>query len=79
MVTYKIEMDRLMCISCGNCVETCPDLWEMAEDGLSNLKNSEFDNDIQKKEIEDLSCSLEAAEKCPVLCITIFEDGAQLI
>ena len=79
MANYTVEMDRAMCISCGNCVESCPEIWEMAKDGLSSLKNSEIEGDIQKIVIEDLGCSLDAAEKCPVFCIQVLEDGVELV
>lgn len=79
MVNYRVEMDRSLCISCGNCVETCPDMWEMAKDGLSSLKDSEIQGNIQKKVINDLGCTVAAAEKCPVLCIQVWEDEVELI
>jgi len=34
----KIEIERDMCISCGNCIELCPELFEFADDGLSTLR-----------------------------------------
>ncbi len=79
MASYRVEMDRAMCISCGSCVDYCPQIWEMADDGLSSIKDSENEGDIQKKDIPELGCSVEAAEKCPVTCIHVFEDEVELI
>jgi ferredoxin len=78
MANYRIEMDRSMCISCGNCIETCPDIWEFADDGISSLKEPDTDDDMQTKTLDDLGCAVDAAEKCPVLCIHVFEDDQEL-
>jgi ferredoxin len=78
MANYRVEMDRSMCISCGNCIESCPDIWEFADDGISSIKDSDTEGDIQIKELDDLGCSVDAAERCPVLCIHVFEDDQEL-
>lgn len=78
MVSYRVEMDRTMCISCGNCIESCPDIWEFADDGISSIKDPDSDGDIQIKELDNLGCSVDAAERCPVLCIHVFEDDKEL-
>jgi ferredoxin len=53
------------CISCGQCVEICPNVFEMGED-IARVKNA-----VVPKEEEDRA--REAAEACPVDAI-ILED-----
>ncbi len=65
----KIIFDRENCIGCGSCVAACPSFWEMASDGKANLKGGE-DNQL---EVEDASCNLDAAERCPAGVIKIEE------
>lgn len=79
MANYRVEMDRGMCISCGNCIEACPEFWEFGDDGISFLIDSETDGDIQTKEIDDLGCSVDAASNCPVLCIHVYEGDQELV
>jgi ferredoxin len=37
---FKVEIERPLCIACETCVNTCPEFWEMADDGFSHLKGS---------------------------------------
>ncbi|MCK9151205.1 ferredoxin [Methanobacterium alcaliphilum] len=79
MASYRVEMDRTMCISCGNCIESCPDIWEFADDGISSIKDPDSNGDVQIKYLDNLLCSVDAAERCPVLCIHVFEDDNELV
>ncbi len=54
------------CIGCELCVETCPEVFEMGDEGLAEVKV-----DVVPEEVED-SCR-EAAEDCPVDAIQIEE------
>ncbi|MGB9838351.1 ferredoxin [Methanothermobacter sp.] len=74
---YRLELDRTMCISCGNCIESCPELFEFADDGISSLVGVEV-SDIQVKEFDDPSCSQKAASNCPVMCIKLYRDGEEI-
>ncbi len=79
MSKYKIVIERPICIACENCVSTCPEFWEMADDGFSHLKGSTPVGDNEEREMDDLKCNQEAADICPVNCIHIYEDGNQII
>lgn len=61
MAKIKIIQDREACIGCGACVSVCPDNWEMKGD-KSHPK---------KTELNDEGCNQQAADVCPVQCITI--------
>lgn len=60
---FKIIMDRDACIGCGSCAAICPENWEMKEDKSHPKKN----------QVAELGCNKEAADACPVQCITIKE------
>ncbi len=79
MAKYRVTLDRDECIGCGTCEATCPEHWELGEDGKTNLKNSREEGNKQVKEMEDLECNLDAAEVCPVNCIHIEENDEKII
>jgi len=60
MVTIK--QDHEACIGCGACVSVCPQNWEIGKDGKSHPK---------KTNVKEVGCNQEAADVCPVGCITI--------
>lgn len=59
MAKYKLEIAD-GCISCGLCVATCPDLFEMKEQAVPI-----------KSIVENITCAKKAAENCPVKAIHI--------
>lgn len=61
----KATVDEETCIGCELCVDTCPGVFEMADD-----KARAKVNEVPKEMIE--SCR-EAAENCPVEAIRIEE------
>lgn len=73
----KIEIERPMCISCGNCIETCPELFEFDDDGLSTLKDGQRVGDNDEKEIYDPGCAVEAESGCPVSIIHVYNMEAK--
>ncbi|BAW30879.1 MAG TPA: ferredoxin [Methanothermobacter sp.] len=74
---YRLELDRTMCISCGTCIDLCPDLFEFAENGLSSIKEVEL-SELQRLEMEDPLCSIDAMENCPVKTIHVYEDDEEI-
>lgn len=57
-----IEIDKEACIGCGVCEQTCPDVFELGDDGKASLKE---DADM------DADCIQEAADNCPVEAINV--------
>jgi ferredoxin len=46
-------------------------MFEISDDGLSQLKNSSNEGDNQVLDVADAGCAKEAAEVCPVQIIEI--------
>ncbi len=69
----KIEIERLMCTSCGNCVDKCPELFEFDENGISTLKEGKRDDNNDVQEIDDPGCAVEAESGCPVEIIHVYD------
>lgn len=65
----QIILDRSKCIGCGACASVCSDVFKIANDGKSSLKDIEL-SDLQKIETA-IACPKEAVEVCPVKCIII--------
>ena len=53
----EVDIDRDGCIGCGVCEQVCPEVFRIAEDGLSEVI-------ADPKGFEDLV--KEAADSCPV-------------
>lgn len=62
----SVKVDQAKCIGCGLCVSTCPDVFELNEDGKSNIKAGA---DLEK----NAACAKEAAENCPAKAISVEE------
>lgn len=61
-MAFKVELDKDACIGCGACAAACADVFEM-----------EGDKAIVKEAETEKECANEAAEACPVDCITVQE------
>ena len=60
----KVKIDREGCISCGLCVNTCPEVFRFVDDGLAEICG---DCNEHSAEVKD------SAEGCPVNVIHIEE------
>lgn len=58
----KVKIDADCCTGCSLCVDTCPDVFEMNDDGLAVVKVDAVPADAEA------SCQ-EAIDSCPVTCI----------
>ncbi len=56
--SFYIDQDE--CISCGACVDSCPDVFQMNDDNLAEIFDAEG---ASEEEIQD------ALDSCPVTCI----------
>ena len=73
-MTHKITHVKPECIGCRACAAIAPEFWEMDEDGLSHLKESDEDekgNEILDISEKDVELNKEAAEACPVQIIKV--------
>jgi ferredoxin len=59
----KVTIDRDGCIGCGLCAATCPEVFRIAGDGLSEVYSSPSEKTADKVN--------EAAENCPVSVIKV--------
>jgi ferredoxin len=57
----KLIVDPGLCITCENCVSLCPEVFEIGEDGVSQVKNQDA--------CSKCDCD-EAIESCPVEAIS---------
>ena len=56
-----VKVDKDKCIGCGACSATCPEVFEMGDDGKAEVKAN------AKK---DAKCIKEAIQNCPVEAIS---------
>ena len=57
----KVTVVTSLCTGCGLCVSVCPEVFEVADDNIARVKNSEGGN-----------CDLnEVASQCPVEAIKV--------
>ncbi len=79
MAKFKVVIEREECTGCESCVGNCPDSFEMADDGFAHLKDSKRVGSNDELETDDLGCTKDGAEVCPVNVIHIFEGGKKTI
>lgn len=54
----KVHVDQDLCISCGLCVSSCPDVYTWNDEEKAEAKTEEVPE-------EQKECAQEAAEGCP--------------
>ena len=79
MAKFKVELVRDECTGCESCVGVCPDTYEMADDSLAIIKGSKRVGSNDVLETDNLGCSKEGAEACPVNCIHVYEGGKKTV
>jgi ferredoxin len=63
----KAKIDTELCINCGLCEETCPEIFKLNEDAdLTEVIKTEYNDD-------DIECIKEAIETCPTEAISLEE------
>jgi len=71
----NVTIDRMGCVSCGACWNTCPDLFEQNPcDSFSQIAEAfRFCNDRAEGIIpeDQVACAREAVNLCPVNVITL--------
>jgi len=60
----KAIVDRDLCIGCGLCEDTCPEVFRMGEDGLAMV----IDDDPAAETYPDIE---DCVELCPVAAISV--------
>ena len=58
----KVEVFDDLCISCGACISTCPEIFEWGQDDKAVAKVSDVPQD-------KTACAHEAVESCPTAAI----------
>ncbi|NLK00080.1 MAG: ferredoxin [Clostridia bacterium] len=64
----RVYVDPDLCISCGACIDTCPEIFHWDEDGIAEAEVDEV-----PEELEDLA--YEALDSCPT--DAIIEDSEE--
>lgn len=62
----KVIVDKDLCIGCGLCADTCPDVFHLGDDGKADVKS-------QDAAVANLACSKDAAATCPTEAIKVEE------
>jgi ferredoxin len=69
----RVIIDRNECISCGSCVEICPEVYKIDVDGKAAVTERYSDKGPAQGDIpgEAIDCAERAAQSCPVNVITV--------
>jgi len=64
----KVRIDKSKCTVCGTCVAICPDVFEMNDQGIVDVKKEYQGKDVPKEFEEKVK---EAKDMCPSEAISI--------
>ncbi len=67
----KVHVDPDLCISCGACVDICPDVFDWNEEGIAQEQVDEVPEDFEDQ-------AKEAVESCPTDAISEGDNGSQM-
>lgn len=59
----RVDVDQELCISCGACIDTCPDVFEWNDDEKARSSVEEVPSDLEEQ-------AHDAVEGCPTSAIT---------
>ena len=62
----KATVNQNACIGCGACTFTCPEVFELGDDGIAKAKVSEVPEEAK-------NTAKEASENCPTSAISVEE------
>lgn len=68
-MTWRVEVDRGVCIGSGICAGTAPDVFRL---------EGERSRPVQE-EIEPQEAALDAADSCPALAITLRTESDEIV
>ncbi|WP_031515810.1 ferredoxin [Desulfofalx alkaliphila] len=60
----KAEVDQDLCISCGACIDVCPEVYDWNDDDKASAIVDEVPEEVEEQ-------AQEAAESCPTDAISI--------
>ncbi len=63
----KFEVDKDLCIGCGQCQATCPEVFEIESDGRAHAYVDKVDEDLEAD-------ARDAMEGCPTVAISCPND-----
>jgi len=63
----KPVVDRDLCIGCGLCEDTCPEIFQLRDDGYAWVIDETPDPQLY-------DCARDACDSCPVDAITLGEE-----
>lgn len=58
-----IKIDESQCTGCALCEQICPSVYKLGDDGLAHV--------LKQPDASEEATAKEAAESCPVTCITV--------
>ena len=60
----KANVNKDACIGCGACTFTCPDVFEIGDEGVATVKVEEIPEEAK-------NAAVEASEGCPTSAISV--------